>query len=538
MRSFVGSRFLFIASAVVAFAGIAVDSPQAQATVRDYSYAYHGPGFAYLSRIRTTGAGIDTFESSASTGQSMYELAGHPSNINPSVVLAISPGSVGVRRIGPGNGTPVTVTGTTGSLQGAVYVNVPPLNPHYFVVGTYPSGSTHEFFDPHVSNINELFVHLGSGYAPTDAGFTRSTGGAFTSVNPAYRWFWTDKSPSGSTMDAIWCIDLRETDVLLAGATQDPWNPTPSMTTYGPPFPSLATQIGGTGSTGVPWGTRIKSMPLAGLDDDSHRIQTWTAPAGIPGIATGRNYLIVGRAVLLSSPPPVYGAMIDVYDADSATIPLTTAVISGFVAGSAGFPTVFHQIKVIGNYLFATSGANGSFKGGLTLHAWWIPRLVTGPPGPPSAPDLPAQRGAWPFSGATGIWPNVVKDKIYVGADDGSYDYAVGAVTPATSGLTVDAPSALVGAPATHLCLTTAEQMLITPPDRKWCGNDGIGIREDPNAFPGSIFGSVGGRKNKGGACSGSVLDNDSGGAIPAIAGLLLLIGLTGAILREAAKRA
>jgi hypothetical protein len=314
-------------------------------------------------------------------------------------------------------------------------------------------------------------------------------------------------------------MDLRNSDVQLSGSgNQNPWNPTPGISTYGPPFPELGTQLSGVGPSGVSWSGRWITMTgISGLDDDSHKLQTWYSAAGRP-------FLIHARNVLISPLPPVYGDDVTVYAADGPSGVLATTFTT--TVTTSGIPTVAHDLKVIGNFLFVTAGTNGALKGGSAIYSYFI-----NPGGTLTA------RGSMPFVGATGIWSNFVKDKVYVGGDDGSTSYAVCAVDPATNGLTTDVGTNPLLSLSTHIALSVAEQQLLTPPDRKWVGNDGIGVREDSGAFPGTQFGNPLGSGSSGGACSGALLGEQSGAGLGGLAFMFFLVGLAGVTLREAGRK-
>ncbi len=497
-------RTVFLTGLAVLFVTLAVSRPAAQSPIVDYSYEYHGPGITTptMGRVFTQGASVDQFQGSGSIPATFKELAAHPGLLNPTKLVAISPGAVGIRKLSTG-GTSVGTASTTASCYAATYINVPPLKPHYFVTSmmTTPSVTTVlDFYDPEAESFPEQYgrSHGDASSIPTAAAFAKTASGKF-------RWFWTEKAPTSSDTDTIFSIDFASTDVLNGPGV------------YGPPFLNgpIATLIGGAG-----WAGKFFTQPLAGNDDDTARMQVWVDTAGLTGIP-GATYLIVGRSKdLLTVTPPTWNASFTIFDSESVTFPMPTVRTWDSEAPLTN-PDCFQDMKVVGNYLFATVGENGASGGGSSLKCWFLPTVIT------SGVFTPA--GTWSIAGASGVWIDQQRSKIYVGSDASSNFYHVIAVSAGTSALTVSS-SPVGGIVSSYVAMTLAEQSGFPLPDRIYPGYDGIAFRQDSTLFPGA----GGGGGSGGGACSAS--GEGRSDTFVGIALMLVLVGLTTMTLRAASK--
>ncbi|MBI2932670.1 MAG: hypothetical protein HYY16_13565 [Planctomycetes bacterium] len=506
--------------------------PQAQAgqPVQARVYGYHGDQ-PLVSRVDEVS---DLYAGTGGTEAPLTRIHPYPTPMAPEYLIAIAEGSAGIRRIRTSDGTPISVALTAGRVQSGVYVNAPPLKPHYFVGSDYPTanGSTAvEFYDPNVHSTVALFVPQDTDRsAAGGAAFCKTTDAGLPGV-PYYRWFWTDLKPAGSSADSLMCIDLREEDIRQSSTVIDPWNPTPDTgTVYGPPFPSLSIQM-----TGPTWREAITNRPkfsdlttIDGYDLPSARLAVWTDTAGVVGPA-GHNYLLSGTVKQVAPTPPQWGASLQLFDADSPTFPLPA--LKSWSVGSYDSTEVFHDMKVIGNYLIVTAGKNGADgRGGSILQMWWIPDIITAPN--PNA----ASRFQAVIPGVTGIGSNPDNSKLYFGTDNKSNRYYVAGVVAAAANMTADANPPIT-TPASQSALTQEEAQLVQPPDRKWPGQDWVSFYVNLNpveTFPGTGTGI--GRRGKGGACSTADADPGPRSITLAVVGLIALIALALATLREAAR--
>jgi len=522
------SRALFLTGLVAIFLVVGAGRPEAQAgqPIQGRVFGYHGGSVSLVSRVEEV---TDLFAGSGGTGSPLYRVFPYPTIVNPQYLCGISVGGNGVRRINPNGAVPVSTAASLSTTRSGIHVNASPMKPHYFLVGDYATAvnsTAVEFYDPNLHSVVEAFLPPGT-FKQTNGGaaFCKTTAGA---GSPYYRWFWTDLAPTGSTQDTVFALDLRDADIMQSGPS-DPWNPTPGIPVYGPPFPTLTTQMNTPSWTEQPSGRPkfVTAASLSANDDMTPRLAMWTDTAGLAGVA-GRNYLISGQSHLHSTILPLWVAHFQLFNADSPTFPLPSPT-ADWHAGSYNTPEVFHDLRVIGNYLVATSGKNGTNgTGGTQINFWWLPTLASG--GSAAA----AARGQFPWLGATGLGANFNNSKVYVGSDNTTDEYGVAAVAATASNMTTDAnPPVLSFAP--HRCLTPMEENLPSPPDRSSPGNDWVSYQINLNPvdnYPGT--GTGGGGRSGGGACSATTASTD--GHLTAALLLMALAGLAAATLREAAR--